>query len=73
MRYILTRYLHALPGPATPGGHESSPPLPPTFLRSKKKKGRQKQKRKGFKAETIKRLSSRSKYYCFSHSRASRI
>ena len=51
------------------GGHD--PPL--TILRSKKKKGRQKQKRKGFKAETIKRLPSRSKYYCFSHSRASRI
>ena len=49
-------------------------PLPfPTFLRSKKKKGRQKQKRKCFKAETIKRLSPRSKYYYFSHSRASRI
>ena len=28
----------------------------PTFLRSKKKKGRQRQKRKGFKAQTIKRL-----------------
>ena len=46
---------------------------PPTFLCSKKKKGRQREKRKGFKAETIKRLSPRSKYYCFSHSRASRI
>ena len=43
------------------------------FLRSKKKKGRQRRKRKGFKAETIKRLSPRSKCYCFNHSRASRI
>ena len=50
------------------GGHGSLP----TFLRGKKKKGRQRQKRKGFKAETIKRLSPSSKY-CFSHSRASRI
>ena len=31
------------------------------------------QKRKGFKAETIKRLPPRSKYYFFSRSRASRI
>ena len=46
---------------------------PPTFLHSKKKKGRQREKRKGFKAETIKRLSPRSKYYCFNHSRATRI
>ena len=51
----------------------SPPPSFPTFLRSKKRKGRQKQKRKGVKAETIKRLSPRSKYYYFSHSRASRI
>ena len=51
------------------GGHGS-----PTFLRGKKEKGRQRQKRrKGFKAETIKRLSPRSKYHCFSHSTASRI
>ena len=45
----------------------------PTFLRSKKKKGKQREKRNTFKAETIKRLSPRSKCYCFSHSRASRI
>ena len=50
------------------------PSPPPTFLRSKKKKRKQrKKKRKIFKAETIKRLSPRSKCYCFSHSRASRI
>ena len=47
--------------------------MPPTFLRSKKKKGRQREKRKGFKAETIKRLSPRSTRYCFNHSRGSRI
>ena len=46
---------------------------PPPFLRSKKKKGRQRGKRKGFKAETTKRLSPRSKYYSFNHSRASGI
>ena len=47
--------------------------MPPgTFLHNKKKKWRQRQKRKGFKAETIKRMSPRSKY-CFSHSRESII
>ena len=56
------------------GGHTMTPPPPtPTFLHSKNKKGRQREKGKGFKAETIKRLSPRSKYYCFNHSRASRI
>ena len=50
-------------GPATPEG-EAGGAMP---QRDKE------QKRKGFKAETIKRLSPRSKYYCFSHSRASRI
>ena len=48
-------------------------PWSPTFLRSKKKKGRQSEKRKGFKTESIKRLSPRSKYYCFNLCRASRI
>ena len=37
-------------------GHALPPPPPPTFLCSKKKKGRQRGKRKGFKAETIKSL-----------------
>ena len=46
---------------------------PPAFLRSKKKKEKQREKRKTFKEETIKRLSPRSKCYCFRHSRASRI
>ena len=44
-------------GPATPG----------------RPKGNKEKNRKRFKAETIKRVSPRSKYYCFSHSRASRI
>ena len=35
--------------------------------------GETKAKKKGFRAETAKRLSPRSKYYCFSHSRAFRI
>ena len=52
------------------GGHE--PLLPPTFLCSKKKK-KQWKKRQRFKVETIKRLSPRSKCYCSSQSRASRI
>ena len=50
-----------------PGGHGR-----PTFLGSKKKKGKQRKARKTFKVETIKRLSLRSKCYCFSYSRASR-
>ena len=57
------------PGPAPPEG----PWHPLTFLRSKNKKEKQKKKRKNWKAETIKRLSPRSKCYCFSHSRVSRI
>ena len=58
-------------------------PLPPppthkhthtqTFLSGKKKNGNKEKTRKSFKAETIKKLSPRSKCYCFSHSRASRI
>ena len=51
-----------------PGGHGF-----PSFLRSKKKKEKQRKTRKTFKAETFKRLSLRSKLYCLSHSRASRI
>ena len=58
-------------GQVTPGGPGGHGPL--TFLSSKRKKRRQRQKRKGFKVEAIKRLSPRSKYYCFSHARASRI
>ena len=46
-------------------GGNAPPPPSPNFLRSKKKKGKQMQKRKGFKVETMKRLSPGSKYYCF--------
>ena len=55
------------------GQRHRPPPPPATFSRSKEKKGGQWEKRKDFKAETIKRLPTRSKYYCFNHSRASRI
>ena len=56
-------------------GGAGRPYLPPrrTFLRSKKKNGNKGKGRKDFKAETIKRLSSRLKCYCFSHSGAPRI
>ena len=57
-------------GPATPWG--AGGPLHLTFLRSKKKKWKQR-KKKVFKTETIKSLSPRLKCCCFSHSRASRI
>ena len=43
------------------------------FPQEQQKEKRGTKKRKSFKAETIKRLSPRSKCYCFSHSRASRI
>ena len=39
----------------------------PTFLCNKNKKEKQRKKRKSFKAETIKRLSPRSKCYYFSN------
>ena len=38
--------------------------------KNKNKKGKIREKRKSFKAKTIKTLSPRSKYYCFSHFRA---
>ena len=44
----------------------------PRFCVAKRKKGKQREE-KGVKPETIKRLSSRSKCYFFSHSRASRV
>ena len=40
---------------------------------NKNEKGKQRKKRKSFKAETIKRLSPRSTCYCFSHSRLSKF
>ena len=46
---------------------------PSLFCIAKRKKGNKGKKRKGFKAETIKKLSPKSKYYCFNRSRASRI
>ena len=49
-------------------------PLPPQlFCVAKRKKLNKGKKGKSFKAETIKRLPPKSKCYCFSHSRASRI
>ena len=55
------------------GGWAGVMPPPPTFLRSKKKKGKQRKARKTFKAETSKRLPLRLKLHCLSHSRTSRI
>ena len=49
------------------------PPQTLLFCITKRKKQDKGKKKTGFKAETIKSLSPRSKYYCFSHSRASRI
>ena len=66
----MVELLHS--GPATSGGPGGLAPTP-TFLLTKQKKEKQMKKRKSFKAETIKRLSSRSKCYCFSQSRASRM
>ena len=61
-------------GPATLGAGACPPTHTHTlFCVAKRKKGSKEKKRKSFKAETIKRLSPRSKYYCFSHSRESRI
>ena len=57
-------------GTAKPWGPEG--PCPPTFGVAKRKKGNKGKKRNSFKADTIKRLSQRSKCYCFSNSRASR-
>ena len=53
--------------------HGGGKAMTPTFFRSKNKKGKQRGKRKTFKAETVKRLSPKSKRHCFNHSRASRI
>ena len=50
-------------------------PLPPPqlFCVAKRKKLNKGKKGKSFKPETIKRLPPKSKCYCFSHCRASRI
>ena len=68
-RLLLDLIPYALTGPAAPGGPGG--PRPPAFLLSKKKKGKLRKKRTIFKAETIERLSPRSKCYSFSHSRVS--
>ena len=47
--------------------------IAPHFFAYQKEKRETKEKRKNFKAETIKSLSPRSQCYCFSHSRVSRI
>ena len=70
MGFIIKKLIKARAGYTGEGGWAA---MPSTFLRSKKKKKEQREKWNGFKAETIKRLSPKSKYYCFSHSRASRI
>ena len=51
-----------------PGGHSF-----PTPLHSKKKKGKQRKTKMGFRAETVESFSPRSKCYCFSHRKAPRI
>ena len=58
--------------PATPGrvGGGMAPPL---FCIAKRKQENKGEKRNNFRGETIKRLSQRSKCYCFSHSRAFKI
>ena len=49
------------------------PPPPQLFCVAKRKKLNKGKKGKSFKPETIKRLPPKSKCYCFSHCRASRI
>ena len=72
---LYSTYGKGLSGPETPRESGDGGPGrgygPPTFFVARRKKGRK--KGKGFKAETMKRLSLRSKYCFFSHSRASRI
>ena len=54
--------------------HSPPPPsLAPLFCVAKRKTGNKGKSRKGFRAETIKKLSPRLKCYCFSHSSAPRI
>ena len=74
---IRTFFCFLCPGPATKGRGGgwggSGGNDPPTFLRNKKKKKKQRKKTKSFNAEANKRLSPKSKCYCFSHSWAPRI
>ena len=55
------------------GGPWGACTAPSFFCVTKRKKGNKGKKRKSFKVETIKRLSPKSKCYCFSHSRATKI
>ena len=77
---MFDRKANTTSAPATLGGSRGDhapPPHHPTFffvcVCVAKEKGKQRKKRNSFKAETIKTLSPRSKCYCFSYSRASRI
>ena len=60
-------FLCIIPNKADDTGGRASGAWFPTFLCSKNKKGKQRENRKSVKAETIKRLSPRSKCYCFSN------
>ena len=65
-------------GPATPGGEGRGGMASPLFCIAKRKKGDKGKKDRISKQILLKGmvkilLSPRSKYYCFSHSRASRI
>ena len=60
-------FLCIIPNKADNTGGRASGAWFPTFLCSKNKKGKQRENRKSVKAETIKRLSPRSKCYCFSN------
>ena len=55
------------------GGSGRWPMVPSLFCIAKRKMRNKRKRRKNFKAETIKRLSLRSKWYCFSQSIESRI
>ena len=71
--YLVCLAYHILysSGPARKGHATPSPPQ--LFCVAKRKKLNKGKKGKSFKPETIKRLPPKSKCYCFSHCRASRI
>ena len=73
--YLVCLAYHILysSGPARKGHATPAPPPPQLFCVAKRKKLNKGKKGKSFKAETIKRLPPKSKCYCFSHCRASRI
>ena len=74
-RHKLKTYLYYHIISLLPRGREDHVlhPYPPLFSVTKRKKGNKEKKKGCFKVETIKRLLPRSKCYCFSHSRVSRI